>query len=56
MALGKERAAAAGDPAGLEPLYIRRTGPEAARLDFVPTATTAVRSRGQTNGHDDDPK
>lgn len=36
VALGKERAAAAGDPAGLEPLYIRRTSPEAARLDFVP--------------------
>ena len=36
VALGKERAAAAGDPAGLEPLYIRRTSPEAARLDFLP--------------------
>ena len=36
VALGKERAAAAGDPAGLEPLYIRRTGPKAARLNFVP--------------------
>ena len=36
VALGKERAAAAGDPASLEPLYVRRTGPEAAQLDFVP--------------------
>lgn len=36
VALGKERAAAAGDPASLEPLYIRRSRPEAARLDFVP--------------------
>ena len=36
VALGKERAAAAGDPASLEPLYIRRTSPEAAQLDFVP--------------------
>ena len=36
VALGKERAATAGDPAGLEPLYIRRTSPEAARLDYVP--------------------
>ncbi len=36
VALGRERAAAAGDPAALEPLYIRRTSPEAARLDFVP--------------------
>ena len=36
VALGKERAAAAGDPAGLEPLYVRRTSPESARLDVVP--------------------
>ena len=54
VALGKERAAAASDPAGLEPLYIRRTGPEAAgsilchRHDGGPQP-------GQTNGHDDDP-
>ncbi len=36
VALGKERTAAAGDPAILEPLYIRRSSPEAARLDAVP--------------------
>lgn len=36
VALGKEHAAAAGDLASLEPLYVRRTGPEAARLDYVP--------------------
>lgn len=36
VALGRERAAAAVDPAVLEPLYVRRSSPEAGRLDFVP--------------------
>ena len=33
VAVGRERASAAGDPAALEPLYMRRTSPEMALLD-----------------------